>query len=53
MNTRRFPRTLTEAFPNSTQYACSVERPARRPYPRVLWVVMAAGLIAALLAART
>jgi hypothetical protein len=52
MNTRRFPRTLDEAFPQSTRYACAVERPPRR-YPRTLWIALAAGLIAALLAART
>jgi hypothetical protein len=27
LNTRRFPRTLNEAFPGSPEYAASVERP--------------------------
>lgn len=27
MNTRRYPRTLQEAFPHSVEYACAVERP--------------------------
>jgi hypothetical protein len=52
MNTRTYPRTARDAF-KGLDYSCAVERPAPRPYPRVLWVVMAAGLIAALLAART
>jgi hypothetical protein len=52
MNTRRYPRTLAEAFPKSTLYACSLERPPRR-YPKTLWVALAIGFIAAMLAART
>lgn len=50
MNTRRYPRTLGEAFPNSTHYACSVERPAPR-YPRALWWVTALGFFVAILTA--
>jgi hypothetical protein len=30
VNTRRYPRTAAEAFPNSCAYACAVERPPRR-----------------------
>lgn len=27
MNTRKYPRSLNEAFPHTADYACSVERP--------------------------
>lgn len=27
--TRKFPRTLAEAFPSSTEYACAIERTRR------------------------
>ena len=30
MNTRKFPRTMNEAFPNTADYACSVEAPYHR-----------------------
>lgn len=35
--TRRYPRTLREAFPGSAEYACAVERPhpAERTLRRV------------------
>lgn len=46
MNTRTYPRTAAEAF-KGCDYACAVERPAPRPYPRTLWVVLAVGFIAA------
>lgn len=52
MNTRRYARTLAEAFPCSTLYACAVERPAPR-YPRLLWLVMALGFFVAILTVRT
>lgn len=29
-NTRKYPRTSTEAFPNTTDYACAVERPYKK-----------------------
>lgn len=51
MNTRRYPRTLAEAFP--CDYADPIERPERSPYPRALWIALAFGFIAALLAARS
>jgi len=51
-STRRYPRRLVDAFPQSPEYACAVERPPRR-YPRVLWIALAIGFIAALIAART
>ena len=48
MQTRTYPRTTAEAF-KGLDYACAVERPAPRPYPRTLWVVMVIGFIAAVL----
>lgn len=47
----RYPRTLGEAFKDAS-YADPIERPARTPYPRILWIALAIGFIAALLAAR-
>lgn len=29
-NTRKYPRTSTEAFPKTTDYACSLERPCSK-----------------------
>lgn len=29
MNTRRYPRTLNEAFPKTPDYACAIERDRR------------------------
>ena len=51
MTTRRYPRTLGQAFPRTPLYACALERPAKAPYSPVLWVSLAAGLAAALLTA--
>lgn len=51
MQTRTYPRTTRDAF-RGLDYSCPLERPAPRPYPRVLWVVMAIGFIAAIVAAR-
>lgn len=39
MNTRKHPRTMNEAFPNTVEYACSIDRPGRyalRTWPRIL-----------------
>lgn len=34
MDTRKWPRTMNEAFPNTYEYACSIER----PYPKLsIW----------------
>ena len=47
MNARTYPRTMAEAFPQTTLYACALERPAPNPYPRALWwVVIFAGAFA-------
>jgi len=45
MNTRQFPRTLNEAFPQTVDYASSIER--SRGYPRAWWVLMALCAVAA------
>jgi anti-sigma-K factor RskA len=36
MNTRRYSRTLAEAFPQDASYACAIEAPARS-YPKHFW----------------
>lgn len=46
---RTYPRTLAQAFPRTTLYACAVERPAPRPYPRVMWIALLVGLLVALI----
>lgn len=48
--TRTYPRTLAQAF-RGPDYAAAIERPARAPYPRLLWVTLAAGFAVALWAA--
>ena len=44
--TRRFPRSMREAFPGEVDYACPIERTARRPSS--LWLI---ALLVALVAA--
>ena len=39
MNTRKYPRTASDAFKTGPEYGCAIERP--RPYPRTMWVTMA------------
>lgn len=39
MNTRKYPRTMNEAFPKTVEYASSIDRPTRyalRTWPRIL-----------------
>jgi hypothetical protein len=39
MNTRKYPRTMNEAFPKTVEYACSIDRPGRyalRTWPRIV-----------------
>lgn len=39
MNTRKYPRTMNEAFPRTVEYACSLERSTRHrlnTWPRIL-----------------
>jgi len=46
-NTRRYPRTLAEAFPHGPEYGCAIERPApRRTRLGVLVCVLLVGIIA-------
>lgn len=40
MNTRRFPRTLLEAFGTDARSACAIERPEGRAYGLAWWVCM-------------
>ena len=43
MNTRKYPRTINEAFPRTVEYASALERPARyslRTWPRVLVAIV-------------
>ena len=51
MNTRKYSRTLAEAFPYGPEYGCAIERPAPNPYPRLLWWAMLIGAVAAVVAA--
>lgn len=41
MQTRSYPRTLNEAFRNTAEYGCAIERPAPNPFPRILWAGIA------------
>jgi hypothetical protein len=50
MNTRKYPRTLNEAFPNTADYACAVERPAESYAGVLLAVAIGVGLAALLVA---
>lgn len=43
MNTRKYPRTLNEAFPRTAEYACAIDRPTRyalRTWPRVIVAIV-------------
>lgn len=51
MTTRTYPRTTRDAF-KGLDYACSLERPAKR-YPLTLWAVCTVAFIVAIVAART
>jgi len=47
MNTRRYPRTLAEAFPHGPEYGCAIERPApRRTRLGLLVCLLLVGLVA-------
>ena len=43
MNSRRYPRTASDAFKTGAEYGCAIERP--RPYPRTLWITIALGFV--------
>ena len=43
MNTRKYPRTMNEAFPRTVEYACAIDRPTRyrlNTWPRVLVAIV-------------
>ena len=51
MNTRKFPRTLDEAFPTGAHYGCAIEKPRRDWEPAAgyaLAIVIGVALAAAL-----
>ena len=37
MNTRKYPRSTMEAFPNTAEYGCAIERPMDRGDKLVMW----------------
>lgn len=41
MNTRKYPRTMNEAFTKTAEYGAAIERPARTNYRYSLWVIAA------------
>lgn len=45
MNTRKYPRTLNEAFPRGTEYAASIERTRRTDWSG-FWIVSAVCAVA-------
>lgn len=51
MNSRRYPRSSTEAFPRTTDYACAVERPAPvHPHDKLIgWSSFAAAVACAVI----
>jgi len=52
MNTRRYARTLDEAFRHTADYGCAVTRYERPRAPRLVWVVVVVLLGLLLCAAR-
>lgn len=51
VNTRRYPRTMDEAFPHGAEYGCAIERPetdGERMAGVVLAVLIGIGLACAL-----
>lgn len=44
---RKHPRTLAEAFPSSTEYACAIERQRRIDYDGIT-IVLVVGVVIAL-----
>lgn len=47
MNTRKYPRTLNEAFPRGTEYAASIERTRRTDWSG-FWIVVGCAALMAL-----
>lgn len=48
MQTRKYPRTLNEAFPRGTEYAASIERTRRTDWSGSYIIVGVAALLLAL-----
>lgn len=56
MNTRKYPRTMQEAFPRTVEYACAVDRPARHSlssWPRIIVAIVVCAGITMLFAGAT
>lgn len=52
MDTRKWPRTMNEAFPRSAEYGCAIEQPYRRsmrPWIKYAIAVMVIGAITLLI----
>lgn len=43
-----FPRSTNEAFPNTAEYACSIERPAHSPVLAHEWAILACAVASAI-----
>lgn len=52
MNTRKYPRTLNEAFPHGAEYGCAIERPTRsgRAFGAVWNFLASVGVLSAFVA---
>ena len=54
MNTRKYPRSILEAFGTDARSACAIERPQERAYGLAWWVCMAVvGVVAVVLVGGT
>jgi len=54
MTTRKYPRTMNEAFPRTVEYACALDRPARyrlSTWPRICVAIVCCIGITMLIAA--
>lgn len=45
MNTRRYPRSMREAFPFGPEYGCAIERPNTPRIDLAFWAAIAAGFV--------
>jgi hypothetical protein len=48
MNTRKYPRTMDQAFPFGPQYACALERPSRHEATMGVLLAVVIGIALAL-----
>ncbi len=47
-NVRKFARTMNEAFPNTVEYSCAIERPyydTKKTWTRLALAVIAVGFV--------